>query len=58
MKGSRIAGQIINDMKRQEYYQKKVTRRKCIKEGEKKCDKCWYANICDDVEIKEEEETE
>lgn len=52
MRGSRIADSIVNEMRKKEYYQKKVTRRKCVLNGEKKCDRCYYSNICDDIEDK------
>lgn len=54
MRGSIIAGQIINDMKREEYYRKKAQRNKCVIDNEKQCIKCKYQEICENSEVKDE----
>lgn len=43
--GSRLASQIDNDFKREQYYKKKVRREKC---KEKECSECEYQDICED----------
>lgn len=46
MKGSRIADEIINDMKREESFKKKAIRNQCLVNKKKQCDKCRYQDIC------------
>ena len=50
MKGSRIADEIIADMKREEFFKQRAIRNRCIKNKEKKCNECHYRNICKDKE--------
>lgn len=54
MKGSIIASQIINDMKKEEYYKRKVQRNKCVIDSKKQCDICKYQYICENCEVKDE----
>lgn len=49
-KGSRIASEIIQDMRREEYFKKKYKRNVCMIDNKKQCDKCKYQNYCEDVE--------
>lgn len=49
-KGSIIAGEIIADWKREEYYKKKAKRNKCIVDAKKQCNICKYKEICEDKE--------
>lgn len=51
MRGSFIAAQIIDEMKREQYYKKKVQREKC---KDKECSECKYQDICDDAEVNNE----
>lgn len=44
MRGSRIAEEIIDEMKRKECYKKKTQREKC---KDKDCNKCNYNDICE-----------
>lgn len=53
-RGSLIAEQIIQDMRREQYWKNKVTRQKCYIDNEKQCNKCMYKEICDSVEREEE----
>lgn len=53
MRGSWIAEQIIQDMRREQYWKNKVIRRQCYKDGIKQCDKCMYRNICEDKEVEQ-----
>lgn len=48
MKGSRIASEIIADMKREEYFKKKAIRNQCIVDKKKQCDICKYQEICEE----------
>lgn len=50
MRGSKLAAEIIADMKREEYFKKKAVRKKCIIDGIKKCDECRYQDICEEKE--------
>lgn len=43
-KGSAIAGKIIEDYRREQYYKQKAKREKC---KDKECGDCKYQNICD-----------
>ena len=53
MKGSILAEYIMNDYRKQKYYKDKK-RTKCIIDKQKQCNKCKYAEICEDMEIKDE----
>ena len=44
------ASYVISEMKKEEYYKKKVQRQKCIVDNEKQCSKCKYEEICEDKE--------
>lgn len=48
MRGSRIAAEIEQDIKREQYFKRKVIRNQCIINKEKQCDKCGYRDICED----------
>lgn len=50
MRGSILAGQIINEMRREEYYKKKAKRNVCLIDNKKQCDICKYQDICEDKE--------
>lgn len=50
MKGSFIARQIDNDLKKEKYYKEKVRRKKCIVDKKKQCDTCNYYEICEEKE--------
>lgn len=52
MKGSIIASQIVNEMKRAEVFRKKAVRQQCIVDKKKQCNICGYKDICDNVEDK------
>lgn len=54
MSGSKIAEQIIRDLRREQYYKNKK-RAKCVVDKKKQCTICKYQKICEDVEIKKEE---
>lgn len=45
------ASYVISEMKKEEYYKKKVQRQKCIVDNEKQCNKCKYEEVCEDKEI-------
>ena len=45
MKGSSIAGEIIQDWKREKYYKRKAIREKC---KDKQCSTCKYRDICEE----------
>ena len=45
-KGSRLAAEIISDIKREEFFKKRAIRNRCIKNKEKKCNECNYKNTC------------
>lgn len=49
-RGSIIAGEIIEELKREEYYKKKAIRNKCIVDAKKQCNICKYKEICEDKE--------
>lgn len=53
-KGSIIAREIIQDMKREEYFKKKAKRNVCIINNKRQCDKCKFNEVCEDVNIKNE----
>lgn len=52
MRGSRIAGQIESELKREQYFKQKAIRNKCIIDNKKQCDECKYREICENVEDK------
>ena len=47
-KGSIIAAEIIEEMKREEYYKKRIKQNKCIIDSKKQCDICKYREACED----------
>lgn len=47
-KGSLIAAEIIEEMKREEYYKKRIKQNKCIIDSKKQCDICKYREACED----------
>lgn len=49
MSGSKIAAQIVAEMKIEEMFRKKYKRNeKCILDNKKQCDKCKYIEFCED----------
>lgn len=53
-KGSSIAAEIIADLKREEYFKKKIKRNKCIVDSKKQCNICKYREACEDnIEVKQ-----
>lgn len=49
MRGSRIAGNILSDMRREEYFKKNAIRNKCILDNKKNCKECKYQEICENA---------
>lgn len=49
MRGSSIANEIVNEYKKQQYYNRK-RREKC---KDRNCDKCKYIDICEGCEDNE-----
>ena len=47
-KGSLIAAEIIEEMKREEYFKKRIKQNKCIIDSKKQCDICKYRAACED----------
>lgn len=47
-RGSIIASQIIDEMKRAEAFKKKAVRQQCILDKKKQCNICVYKDICED----------
>lgn len=45
MKGSIIAAQIVDELKKQKYYKKKMKKERC---KDSNCYECKYKNICED----------
>ncbi len=47
-KGSAIAGKIIEDYRREQYYKQKAKREKC---KDKECGDCKYQRICESSDV-------
>ena len=54
MKGSRLAYEIEEDLKREEAFKKKAIRQKCIVDNKKQCNICGYRDICENIEVSNE----
>lgn len=46
--GSLIAAEIIEEMKREEYFKKRIKQNKCILDSKKQCNICKYREACED----------
>lgn len=54
--GSRIAAEIIEEWKREEYYKKKTKNTECIIDKEKQCNICNCKTVCEAYEYNRKEE--